>query len=220
MKKILSLIMLFVMLMLLCSFSVAATTETESVTSVKSENSAAIYTIGDVNCDDNVNIKDATAIQKWLADFITLSKKECLAADVDGDGKLSVKDATAIQKWLANIEIEFLIGEQDVIDSLIEYINDKTFSSQINKYAPFTDDCIIVMPKNSRGSEYTLDDFPEYKFRDIERVGGSDYVLCYILYLKNPGRENIIEAIEALDYRADIDLDYVQPNYIQGIMYN
>ncbi|MBQ4105220.1 MAG: hypothetical protein IJC86_02395 [Clostridia bacterium] len=61
------------------------------------------YALGDVNLDGTVNVRDATAIQKHLADIITLTADGLAVADYDEDGKLTVKDATAIQKMLAGI---------------------------------------------------------------------------------------------------------------------
>ncbi|MGN0453446.1 MAG: dockerin type I domain-containing protein [Ruminococcus sp.] len=64
---------------------------------------ASDYQLGDVNKDNMVNIKDATAIQKYVASIISLDNEAKRAADFDGDGRVSVKDATAIQKMLAGI---------------------------------------------------------------------------------------------------------------------
>lgn len=61
------------------------------------------YSLGDVNCDGQVNIKDATAIQKHLASISTLSDTGLNLADADGDGQVNIKDATTIQKKLAGI---------------------------------------------------------------------------------------------------------------------
>jgi len=59
--------------------------------------------VGDTNGDGKVDIRDATYIQKGLADLLTFSKTDLEAADVDDDFKVSVKDVTAIQKKLAGI---------------------------------------------------------------------------------------------------------------------
>lgn len=58
---------------------------------------------GDVNMDGNVNIKDATAIQKHLVDLIKLHEKALELAEFDGDNKITVRDATAIQKHIAGL---------------------------------------------------------------------------------------------------------------------
>ncbi len=66
---------------------------------------------GDVNEDTKVNIKDATAIQKHLADLATLSQSGYAAADVTMDGAVNVRDATAIQKYLAGMDTGLHIGD-------------------------------------------------------------------------------------------------------------
>lgn len=65
--------------------------------------------IGDVNDDDKINVKDATAIQKCTARIITFSLKSQMLADVDNNGKVNVRDATTLQKYLASFEVESLI---------------------------------------------------------------------------------------------------------------
>ncbi|MGN0452446.1 MAG: type I pullulanase [Ruminococcus sp.] len=68
--------------------------------------------LGDADLDGNVNVKDATLIQKYAASISLLSDNALLAADVDGSGgKPNVRDATAIQKFVANIETGYAIGE-------------------------------------------------------------------------------------------------------------
>ena len=59
--------------------------------------------VGDTNADGKVNIRDATYIQKGIADIITMSETDMEVADTDDDLKVSVKDATYIQKKIAGI---------------------------------------------------------------------------------------------------------------------
>ncbi len=60
---------------------------------------------GDVNLDNRVNIRDATAVQKYVANLLKPTDKfEYKNADVNTDGKVNVKDATAIQKSIAGME--------------------------------------------------------------------------------------------------------------------
>ena len=66
--------------------------------------------LGDADCDEKVNVRDATAIQKHVADIIKLTEEGIVAADADGSGAVNVKDATAIQKWVAGIETGYDIG--------------------------------------------------------------------------------------------------------------
>ena len=56
--------------------------------------------LGDVDGDGSLTVKDATYIQKYLAEFAEYSSISLKVADVDGDGRISVKDATEIQAIL------------------------------------------------------------------------------------------------------------------------
>ena len=60
--------------------------------------------LGDVDLNGDVNIKDVTALQKYLAQIITLPTDAVLNADFNQDGKIKITDATAISKMLAKIE--------------------------------------------------------------------------------------------------------------------
>ena len=62
-----------------------------------------LYELGDVNRDGKLNIKDATAIQKFVAKIIDLDQQQKALADFNGDTKVNVKDATMIQKKIANL---------------------------------------------------------------------------------------------------------------------
>lgn len=59
------------------------------------------FSLGDVNMDGKINIRDATTIQKFIAKMIELSEDSIALADFDQNGKVNVKDATAIQKHIA-----------------------------------------------------------------------------------------------------------------------
>ncbi len=67
--------------------------------------------LGDADGDGDVEIRDATWIQRHVADIeipFTISKK---TADIDGDGNITVMDATAIQYYLANMKNPYNIGK-------------------------------------------------------------------------------------------------------------
>ena len=54
--------------------------------------------IGDVNGDKKVNVKDLTALQRWINEWpIEIVEAN---ADVNGDTKINVKDLTALQKLI------------------------------------------------------------------------------------------------------------------------
>ncbi len=61
---------------------------------------------GDVNLDGAVNIRDATSMQRALAQYETLSPEQRMAADTNGDGSVKVEDATALQRKIAEFPDE------------------------------------------------------------------------------------------------------------------
>lgn len=63
--------------------------------------------LGDINGDGKINIKDATMIQMQLASLISLDNAQMNAADVTGDGNVKINDATNIQKYVAGLITEF-----------------------------------------------------------------------------------------------------------------
>lgn len=78
---------------------------------VKDYSSGPAGLIGDANIDEEINIKDATLIQKSLALLEELSSTGETLADVDNDYKITIKDATAIQKHIAGMDTGYPIGE-------------------------------------------------------------------------------------------------------------
>lgn len=61
------------------------------------------YILGDVNYDRKLNIKDATAIQKYVAKLNAFAKDQVFLADFNEDLTVNVKDATTIQKKIAGL---------------------------------------------------------------------------------------------------------------------
>ncbi len=59
--------------------------------------------VGDVDLSQNVNIKDATSVQKHTAKIISLTEQSKALADTDLSGNINIKDATLIQKYLAKV---------------------------------------------------------------------------------------------------------------------
>ncbi len=155
---------------------------------------------GDVDMDGEVTIKDATAIQKGIAELEYLTSVQRFLADPDKTG-VSIKNATNIQKHIAKFEDSSSIGT--AID--MQY-SDK-FSGNIQPSDMYIDSIIVVV-KNPE-LKYTLADFPEYDFCGIEinnLNNSSQDIKEYVLFLSNPGRENVYAAIKTLDYRANLDL--------------
>lgn len=79
--------------------------ELNKVNSIDSEVSLNIYSrkylFGDANSDGRTNIKDASVIQKYIANSSVMIDKE--AGDCEADGVISILDATKIQKL--NVEL-------------------------------------------------------------------------------------------------------------------
>ncbi|MEE1218887.1 MAG: bacterial Ig-like domain-containing protein [Ruminococcus sp.] len=58
--------------------------------------------IGDIDCDGSLNINDATVLQRYIAELITLTPQSIAVADVNNDGNININDVTAIQTMLVN----------------------------------------------------------------------------------------------------------------------
>ncbi len=63
--------------------------------------------LGDVDLNGEVNVKDATLIQKHVAEILALNEEQASVADVNKDQTVNVKDATLIQKFAADIVESF-----------------------------------------------------------------------------------------------------------------
>jgi len=67
--------------------------------------------IGDANLDDDVDITDATTIQRFDAKLIELSYAAMMPADADQDGDVCIVDATWIQRKEANMKAPECVGK-------------------------------------------------------------------------------------------------------------
>ena len=72
-----------------------------------------IYKIGDVNLDGAVDVRDATEIQRYLADLVDIDGEILEKADTNYDLSIDVRDATHIQKIIAKIYVP-LTGKKGV----------------------------------------------------------------------------------------------------------
>ena len=66
--------------------------------------------LGDADGDGDLNITDATCIQRHLAEIPVYEYIE-EASDTDGDGQVSILDVTMIQRYLAQLPCPEGIGE-------------------------------------------------------------------------------------------------------------
>ena len=81
------------------------------VPSIVSAASVTSYSPGDVNGDGEVNVIDATLVQKYLVKSVSLNARQLKAADVNFDGNITIQDVTIIQKYSVGL-----------IDSFYTYI--------------------------------------------------------------------------------------------------
>ena len=58
---------------------------------------------GDANGDGEVNISDATEIQRFIADYEKFNDAQLKFSDVNKDGVINVDDVTMIQKYLGGL---------------------------------------------------------------------------------------------------------------------
>ncbi len=58
---------------------------------------------GDLDGDDAVSVTDATMLQRYLSEFITLTDAQLALADADGDGKVNIRDVTHMQRQIAEL---------------------------------------------------------------------------------------------------------------------
>lgn len=88
--------------------------------------------LGDANQDSLIQVKDATAIQKYIAKTGALSPKGLKASDTNEDGVLLLKDVTLLQKYLAKMPISSRIGQ------LVDYVEPTEAPTQPSTEPPDT----------------------------------------------------------------------------------
>ncbi len=81
------------------------------VTCIECNPSAGTVLSGDADLSGSVDIKDVTALQKYIAGIINLSDKGLALGDTDQSGDITIKDATAIQKYLAGMDTGYPVGK-------------------------------------------------------------------------------------------------------------
>ena len=59
------------------------------------------FAVPDIDGDGAVSIQDATAVQRFLAEFSALSAPQQRLADLNRDGRADIGDVTALQRFLA-----------------------------------------------------------------------------------------------------------------------
>ncbi len=96
------------------SYGVKEINTVRSLDVYKDSDTVRVITDGDANGDDEINVKDATAIQKAVAGISKIEDSLLLkCANVNMDSKVDIKDATFIQKYMAGYPLgENSIGEK------------------------------------------------------------------------------------------------------------
>ena len=74
-----------------------------------------IFKKGDINLDGNIDIADATLLQKWIVNIEQISiMQKCNAIFDNNSLKIDIKNVTKIQKHLAGV-IETLENPDEII---------------------------------------------------------------------------------------------------------
>lgn len=80
-----------------------------------SEQYAPNYTpsnlLGDANLDGEVDTIDATIIQRYNVNIVTLSDEAKNAADIDRDGEADIVDVTWLLRWSVGVSVPYAIGK-------------------------------------------------------------------------------------------------------------
>lgn len=109
--------------------------------------------LGDTDLDAGVSVLDATLIQRFIAQMITLSADAQLCADVDKDNSVSVLDATQIQRFNAQLNCSEGIGlpidKDDVVDPTVPV---ETVKITLNDTDAFNGEDIYVFAFDGEGS--------------------------------------------------------------------
>lgn len=80
-----------------------APTEPTTVPIPTTTNPGTDIIIGDVDLNGEINIRDASMLQLYIARLNTLTENQLIAAEVTGDGEVNIRDATAVQNYCAKI---------------------------------------------------------------------------------------------------------------------
>ena len=65
-----------------------------------------IFKVGDTNLDENIDVRDVTAIQRHISELELFTEEQLAVADTDGDGEINIADATHLQMYLAEYDVQ------------------------------------------------------------------------------------------------------------------
>ena len=167
--------------------STVPTTATETTEPTTATETTPEYTLGDVNEDGNINILDASTIQRSVANITTLSKSQQLAADVNGDGKINVLDATMIQQYIANLITTFTSANSKSVYSVGADISAEVKDNLALYYRYSSYDCYQALKKayrNNAGSA-TLQQLQNELLKVVDPTNVDGAVKTYNVYFEN-----------------------------------
>ena len=86
--------------------------ESEFKVQLIDEGSDGSYLLGDADGNGEIEVTDATFIQRFVADIPTpYSNEQLMCGDVDDSGDLTIMDVTAIQYYLCHLKTPYKIGD-------------------------------------------------------------------------------------------------------------
>lgn len=132
---------------------------------------------GDANGDFEVNVKDATFLQKYTAKLESLNKIYSLelfkrSADINRDHKINVKDATLLQKQIAKMVIPTVYEKSPASADSIKYeeVDLGYYSDYGNADKLITNTKQLISYINSPSKTYTDEFFEEKALVHIYRT--------------------------------------------------
>ncbi len=140
------------------------------------------YKLGDVNMDGDINIDDATLVQKHAADLIILTDEQITLADVDFDNKITILDVTFIQKYVADMITEFTLPASDSDDST--EASESAESEYVWTASTLSEALAAV--KLELEEKYTFSSYDQYqnlkkyyyRYKDVTSVDNEDEVVA------------------------------------------
>lgn len=144
------------------------------------------YVIGDVNSDNKLNIKDATALQKYCAKLSSVDK---LVADFNGDLDINVKDATDIQKKLAGLKYTCKREAYPVTHSYNNNTEMKPIEATADYAGPFSNsELALIMDYDGEVMEYntvfnSIEEFEAFFGKTLERYNEEFFEKNSLVYL-------------------------------------
>ncbi len=157
-KKSISIALAIIICVLACVFSAAAETETAKNSSVPP------IALGDADGSNIIDIKDVTAVQRYVAQFEDANGVYTNLGDVNRDNELTIGDATDIARWLCEFDMPeraLMIGDpvgeylDDYSKKVLELLNEERKKENLKPLV--MDDSLVRVAKN-RGLEISWPD--------------------------------------------------------------